>query len=263
MTEKWKHAIRHSGGSLKGFLNLFFEHPSFAVKLLRARFRYFQNRTLKESILTPDGYHVEAPTELLSYWSLRVEKECFRGAWTEALNREPAPFIVDVGANAGIFTHLLWTLKPQAEIYAFEPLPRMNQKIKSWKDRTKAKLTLFELAVSDHCGTATFCADAENDTSASLQVSGDKRHGFQVETVTLDSALPDRPIFLIKIDVEGFEPEVLVGAKKAIQNARFLVIEAHTREAHAKLLENLGKEWQSEQVGTSDYFFRRADDLKT
>ena len=261
MTEKWKHAIRHSGASLKGFLALFFEHPGFAVKLLGARFYYFRNRELKEPVITPDGYRIEAPTELLSYWSLRVEKECFRGSWAQSLKRETAPFIVDVGANAGMFTHLLWSIKPQVEIFAFEPLPRMNQKIRAWGDRTKAKLTLFQHAVSDRCGTAMFCADAENDTSASLQLNGDQRKGFQVETVTLDSVLPNRPIFLIKIDVEGFEPEVLVGAKKAIQNARFLVIEAHTKAARDKLVQQLGPGWRSEQVGSSDYFFRRTEDL--
>jgi FkbM family methyltransferase len=263
MTEKWNHAVQHSGASLKGFLALFFQHPGFAIKLLRARLYFFRNRQLKEAIQTPDNYRIEATTELLSYWSLRVEKECFRGSWVESLKRETAPFIVDVGANAGMFTHLLWSIKPEAEIFAFEPLPRMNQKIRAWADRTKAKLTLFQRAVSDRCGMATFCADTENDTSASLQLSGDQRKGFQVEMVTLDSAVPDRPIFLIKIDVEGFEPEVLVGAKRTLQNARFLVIEAHTKEAHRKLLEKLGPEWRSEQVGASDYFFRRANDVKS
>jgi FkbM family methyltransferase len=262
-TEKWKHAVKHSGGSLRGFLALFFERPGFALKLFRARLYYFRNRRLKEPFQTPDGYRIETFTELLSYWSLRVEKECFRGSWVESLKREKSPFVVDVGANAGMFTHLLWSIKPEAEIFAFEPLPRLNQKIRAWADRTRAKLTLFQRAVSDRCGTATFCVDTENDTLASLQLEGDQRNGFQVETVTLDSAVPDRPIFLIKIDVEGFEPAVLAGAKKTIQNARFLVIEAHDKEALAKLAEKLGSEWQSEQVGSSDYFFRRTNDIKT
>jgi FkbM family methyltransferase len=261
MTEKWKHAVQHSGDSLKGLSSLFFRHPGFAFRLFLARFYFFRNRRVKGPLDTPDGYRIETSNELLSYWSLGVERECFRGSWLESLKREKAPFIVDVGANAGMFTHLIWSIKPEAEIFAFEPLPVMNQKIRAWGNRTNAKLTLFQRAVSDRCGTATFCADAENDTLASLQLSGDQRKGFQVETVTLDSVVPDRPIFLIKIDVEGFEPEVLVGAKKTIQNARFLLIEAHTREALVKLIEKLGPEWQYEQVGTSDYFFRRANDL--
>ena len=260
MTEKWKHAIGHSGASLIGSIRIFFKNPHFATKLLYGRFYYFWNRKLREPILTPDGYRIETPTELISYWSLNIEKECFRASWTESLKGETAPLVVDVGANAGIFTHLLWTLKPNSEILAFEPLPRMNSKIQDWAKRTRANLTLFPCAVSNRCGTATFCAEADNDTSASLQIANDHRKGFQVKTVTLDSALPDRPIFLIKIDVEGFEPEVLDGGKKAIQNARFLLIEAHSKPAHDRLLEKLGPEWRSEQVGTSDYFFRRKKD---
>jgi FkbM family methyltransferase len=257
MTEKWKHALRHSGASLKGLLALLIEHPSFTGKLLQSRFYYFWNRRLKEPIITPDGYCIETSTELISYWSLKVEKECFRSSWTKCLRRESAPLIVDVGANAGIFTHLLWSLKPDAEIMAFEPLPRMSSKIRDWANRTRANLKIFQCAVSDECGTSKFCAEAENDTSASLQLVNDPRKGFQVETVSLDSALPDRPIFLIKIDVEGFEPAVLAGAQKTIQNTRFLLIEAHSKSAHSKLVEILGPEWRSERVGSSDYFFSR------
>jgi FkbM family methyltransferase len=262
MTQKWKHAARHSGTSLKGFLAIFIENPRFAAKLLHRRFSYFWNRQLKEPISTPDGYSIETSTELISYWSLKVEKECFRASWTKSLKLESAPLIVDVGANAGIFTHLLWSLKPDAEIIAFEPLPQMNLKIQEWARRTKANLKLFKAAVSDHSGIATFCAEADNDTSASLQLANDQRKGFPVKAVTLDSTLPNRPIFLIKIDVEGFEPEVLSGAEKTLQNTRFLLIEAHSRSAHAKLLEKLGPDWLSEQVGSSDYFFRRANDFK-
>lgn len=259
MTEKWKHAVRHSGASLKGLFALLIEHPLFAIKLFHGRLYYFCNRRLKEPIPTPDGYYIETSTELISYWSLSIEKECFRASWTESLKRETAPLVVDVGANAGIFTHLLWSLKPDAEIMAFEPLPQMSSKIRGWASRTHANLKLFQCAVSDRCGTATFCADAENDTSASLQLDNDNRKSFEVKTVTLDSVLPDRPIFLIKIDVEGFEPAVLTGAKKAIQNARFLLIEAHSKSAHDKLVEKLGSEWRSEQVGSSDYFFSRTN----
>jgi FkbM family methyltransferase len=260
MKEKWKHAARHSGASLRGLLTIFFAYPRFAIKLLQTRAYYFRNRQLKEPISTPDGFRIETPNELISYWSLKIERECFRAIWIDAIQLETAPLVVDVGANAGIFTHLLWSLKPDAEIIAFEPLPRMNLKIQTWGQRTAANLKLFQLAVSDRCGIARFCAETENDTTASLQLVNDCRKGFQIETVTLDSALPDRPIFLIKIDVEGFEPEVLAGSKKAIQNTRFLLIEAHSKLAHDKLVEMLGPEWQSEQVGTSDYFFRRTND---
>src|SRR6185312_3193436 len=142
MTQKWKHAVRHSGASLKGFLTILFEHPRFAVKLLRGRSYYFWNRDLKEPLLTPDGYQIETPNELISYWSLKIEKECFRASWTESLKQEASPLFVDVGANAGIFTHLLWSLKPEAEIIAFEPLPRMNLKIQAWAQRTRANLKL-------------------------------------------------------------------------------------------------------------------------
>src|SRR5256885_6789210 len=124
MIEKWKHAARHSGASLVGLLAILFKHPQFTAKLLQARFHYFWNRRLKEPISTPDGYRIETTTELISYWSLKIEKECFRASWVKSIKLEPSPLVVDVGANAGIFTHLLWDIKRDVEIIAFEPLPR-------------------------------------------------------------------------------------------------------------------------------------------
>jgi FkbM family methyltransferase len=49
-----------------------------------------------------------------------------------------------------------------------------------------------------------------------------------VPVVTLDAALADlRSVDLIKIDVQGFEREVLAGAKQVLERARAILIEAN------------------------------------
>ena len=133
----------------------------------------------------------------------------------------------------------------------------MARKISEWKTRTKANLTLHQLGVSDRSGTATFYASEEDDPTASLRPEGPKSIKLEIPVVTLDSVVPQKPILLIKVDVEGCECEVLAGAKQTIDRTRFIILEAHTPEALKKIESQLGTAWRSRRVGASDFLFSR------
>jgi FkbM family methyltransferase len=228
------------------------------IGFLVVRARYFFTRKLKCEIRTPDGFLIQTPCELISYWSFFVEHECWSSDWDEELQREVQPLILDVGANAGLFTHWIWTKNRKAEFIVFEPLPLMAAKIRAWGAQTGARISLNQVAVSDHCGEAKFYTDADNDTGASLRNDRYRKNEFVVPVLTLDSAVSQRSVFLIKIDVEGCETEVLRGATRTLKNARFLLIEAHTSEALARICNILpASQWVCQRVGSSDYLFRR------
>ena len=254
---KWASLRTHASSSVQGFLKELFLHPIFAFRLIKRRAEFFVSRKFKSPFITPDQFLIESASELVSYWSFFIEGESRTNEWEKALAKEPRPLVLDVGANAGLFSHLIWRLRPDVELVVFEPLPKMAEKIANWGERNGAKLTLYNKAASDHCGTATFYASAENDPTASLKPEGKKQIALEVPVVTLDSLVPEQPIFLIKIDVEGCECEVLAGAKSVLDRARFLIIEAHTEEALAKIKDALGPQWNSRQVGASDYLFAR------
>ena len=255
---KWWQARHHFFRNLTGFSRFLFGHPLFATKLLIARANYFFTRRLVQPISTPSGFIIETTRELVSYWSFFVEGECLTPDWVKVLLSETKPVVVDVGANAGLFSHRVWVLKPDAQFILFEPLPRMTKKIANWTATTGASCTLHNKAVSDKCGTATFFASSDNDTAASLKPEADKSLKLEVEVLTLDSIIPDRPILVLKIDVEGFEFEVISGASQTIKNTTFLIVEAHTQTDFEKIKSKLGNEWSSKRVGVSDYlFFRR------
>lgn len=256
-SNKWAFLWEHTFSSVVGFSRILISHPFFSIKLLTTRFAFFFTRKLQKPLVTPDKFLIESTEELVSYWGLFIEGECGTGEWKSALQRESQPLVLDVGANAGLFTHLIWHFKPNAEFIVFEPLPKMAEKIAKWGKDNKAKLTLYNKAVSDRCGTAVFYASAENDTSASLKPEGVKTSQLQVPVVILDSVIPKQPVFLMKIDVEGCECEVLAGGRETVSRTRFLVIEAHTKEALAKIQGQLGTDWSSKQIGASDYLFTR------
>lgn len=254
---KWSQAARHFVRNFVGFPRYFLAHPAFAIKLLHARAKYFFTRRLPGPIATADGFLIETTGELVSYWSFFVERECLTSDWLKPLLAEPQPLVVDVGANAGLFAHRVWTLKPDAKFILFEPLPRMVKKIVQWGTAVHPAYTVHNNAVSDHCGTTTFFASTEDDVTASLMSGPGKHLKYEVAVVTLDSILPDAPILVMKIDVEGFECEVLSGAKRTLERARFLIIEAHNQEALDRIKQTLGDRWVNQQVGASDHLFRK------
>jgi FkbM family methyltransferase len=252
---KWYFAISHGVPSFLGVLRLFFSDPLFCSKLVTKRIQYFLFRKFEGAFLTPDGFKVETANELISYWSFFLERECWSDRWIRELLDAKNPTVLDVGANAGLFSHLVWTLNKNTNLMVFDPLPKMAEKVRKWGSANKVCLEVFNLAVSDRIGTANFFTAAENDTTASLSSPGSGKEVVTVSTSTLDEIVGSKAILLMKIDVEGHEPQVLKGAEKVLQNTRFLIVEAHTSEALRKITEVLPKLWHYEKIGASDYLF--------
>lgn len=187
-----------------------------------------------------------------------MEMEC----WDEHLMQELAqaihPVIVDVGANAGMFTHWIWHQKPDAKFLVFEPQPRMVQKIQTTSNRTGATVTLHQTGISNRIGTADFFSSNDHDTTASLCPEGDKAVRTTIPITTLDASVTAPSIFLLKIDVEGAECEALEGAISVLSRTRFLLVEAHDKKALDKILGTIKRhEWVTKQVGTSDFLLTK------
>jgi FkbM family methyltransferase len=256
-SNKWSLAARHLCRMVMGLPRFLIAHPLWGLKLFIARVRYFFTRQFTQPIVTPDGFAIETSQELISYWSFFIERECLASEWAHAVLSETKPLVVDVGANAGLFSHRVWTLKHDARFILFEPSPFMAKKISKWGAATGASHTIHNKAASDYCGTTTFFASSENDPSATLEPRPDKHLKYEVAVVTLDSILPDEPILVLKIDVEGAECNVLAGAKRTIERTRFMIIEAHTRDDVDRIKQKMGEQWFDKQVGASDHLFMR------
>lgn len=140
---------------------------------------------------------------------------------------------VDIGAHIGYYTLLLSKCVGSAgRVISYEPLPanfallRQNIELNGLR-----QVQAFPQAVFSQCAELELNGpnDAANPGTASLVCdTGGKRSA--VSAVTLDSVMADlglRPDF-IKIDVEGAETDVLLGAKETI--ARWhpkMLIELH------------------------------------
>ena len=168
---------------------------------------------------------------------------------------------IDIGANKGVYTHLLAKLVPF--VHAFEPNPKMFRVLtRGLPDNARS----YEIALSDQSGSGELLVPklqgptsvrwrAYANLGASLsrqKVQGE--HGVvQIETRTLDSYGLDNVGF-IKIDVEGYEHTVLKGAKKTLMHCRPTMLieleERHTGSTIESLVE------QIEAYGYQAYFLR-------
>lgn len=247
----------HVWWSFVGFLRLFGQRPLWALRLFIVRFLFFITRRFFGPIQTPDDYLIETSNELISYWSFFVEHECRDEQLMCDLAATNEPVIVDVGANAGMFTHWIWHQKPTAQFLIFEPQPRMVQKIQTTSKRTGAQVAIHQKGVSDQIGTADFFSSADNDTTASLCPESPKSVKTTIAVVTLDSAIENPEIFLLKVDVEGAECQALRGAAKVLVRTRYLLVEAHTQQALDRIHSVLEDKWVAKQVGTSDFLLTK------
>ena len=132
--------------------------------------------------------------------------------------------ILDVGANVGVTSAIFAISRPEATIYSFEPSPETFGFLCDTV-RPFGNVKASRVAMSDKPGTMRFY---DNETSASashLSISGNSLGGSSIEVSvsTIDQFVKERSINqvnLIKIDVEGFEPDVISGARQTIERHR-------------------------------------------
>jgi FkbM family methyltransferase len=156
------------------------------------------------------------------------------------LRREGIGTVLDVGANEGQFIKVARVLFPTASILAFEPNPRLTSALESLLSppgsgavfpiacgRESATmplyLTRFSPAASLLRPTALRIPDFPIvETGETIQVAVDR-----LDQVVRSSALA-RPPYLLKIDVQGFEWEVLEGAIGLLPDVAVILCEVNT-----------------------------------
>jgi FkbM family methyltransferase len=142
------------------------------------------------------------------------------------LRAHERPVVVDVGANIGVHTLRFAAGVPGAHVHSFEPSPETRARLLANVERNGlgSSVTVEPLAVSDAPGRARFyhCRDG---AFSSLRDTGRQElaDAFDVEVTTLDAYVEARAIgrlALVKIDVEGFEDQVIAGGRRTLEALR-------------------------------------------
>ncbi|GGE44439.1 FkbM family methyltransferase [Pedobacter psychrotolerans] len=150
----------------------------------------------------------------------------------------------DVGANVGSYTLLASFRK--AKTIAFEPIPETFEILTKniQLNSLQSDVTLINKAVSSRHGVLNF---TNNQDTTNHVVRHSDEQTTEVEMILLDDFFAEDKPILMKIDVEGFETEVLNGAKGYLADTslKAIIIELNGSgnrygfkddDIHAKLL---------------------------
>ena len=128
--------------------------------------------------------------------------------------------ILDVGANNGDF-YLCFDKK--IKYYAYEPSPEVFSNLEY---NVKGQ-NLFNLALSNSENkNVNFYLSDEFGDSSILEISNFTKQ-ISVKTTSLDNEISkiQKKIKLIKIEAEGFEPEILYGLKKYLSDVEYITVD--------------------------------------
>lgn len=168
--------------------------------------------------------------------------DCHHYRIIKYLKKTKISMVVDVGAHQGEFIKAVNYIKNIKKIYGFEPQKKMfkflNQKFKN-----KTKFNFYNLALDKKKSkkyfyinnlTSTSTLSVFNKKSLYLKFKNfftQEKYNYSkkipINTTTLDISLKKINLknCLLKIDVEGFELNVLKGSKKKLNEIDYILIE--------------------------------------
>jgi len=142
---------------------------------------------------------------------------------------KPGMTFVDVGANVGYFTLMAASLVGvRGAVVAFEPSPYAFDRLaRTIEGNQLPQVRAIQAALSDTSGTLQIYVPKLPGNHTPTMVANDGGDPIDVATHRLDECLVDLGIDrvdLMKIDVEGFEPNVLRGAKSYLEHGKINAI---------------------------------------
>ncbi|MAQ62791.1 MAG: hypothetical protein CMA48_00500 [Euryarchaeota archaeon] len=130
--------------------------------------------------------------------------------------------IVDCGANIGEFYHSIRKKQKNINYIAFEPDPRTFRCLELNLKNQKG-VQLFNSGLGSSNTELSFYISEDGSDSSFINPGVNEE--IKVDSTTLDSYKFGK-VKLIKIEAEGYEPEVLFGAKETIKNTTFITVDS-------------------------------------
>jgi FkbM family methyltransferase len=163
--------------------------------------------------------------------------------WLKLARR--AKIIVDAGSNTGIYALAAEAVNPDATILAFEPMPRIHQKLINNCALNGSRIICERAALSNYDGDATmYDLPNSNHTyggtlNKNLYATGLGASPITVIARRLETILTEQHLQrldLLKIDVESHEPAVIEGlGKKLFEFRPSMIVEIWNDEIGQKV----------------------------
>lgn len=153
---------------------------------------------------------------------------------------KPGEVVWDIGANVGFYTkQFAEKVGDKGFVYSFEPSPENYKKL-SASCHNLANVSALNVALGDKTGEMYFEQGADELGATSRLLDQKTEDSFSVRVATPSSVYEDlgvRPPNAVKVDVEGFEVEVLLGLQPFFESGE---IKAIGIEVHFGILDSRG-----------------------
>jgi FkbM family methyltransferase len=200
------------------------EHPANegqrAHALVRAAQFQLRGRVLGKRTLAPLGDRSRIWAYLHRTGASRViygNPPDYPEMMTWRRNLRPGDLFIDVGANVG--SYAIWAAESGADVIALEPADETFGLLLENIALNGYRIDAIQAAAGSFCGTAHFTSG--RDCVNQFDPLGDAR----TRVVTIDSLIGDRAVAGMKVDVEGFEIQVLQGCARALAQERISLIQ--------------------------------------
>lgn len=157
-----------------------------------------------------------------------------RGSYTDLIT-ETNPIIFDVGANEGQSLATFRSRFPTGHIHAFEPDPRLFERLRA--EFCDPRILINNVGVGASAERKTLHRCKNTGSNSFLQPNVDSKYNLggalaldgqvQATITTLDEYCATRDIGridLLKTDTQGYDLNVLRGAKKLLRNGQINVV---------------------------------------
>lgn len=185
---------------------------------------YFFETTILDRRLIMGGW-VGASPHMIQARLDCSDPETYR-TYARILSPDEKGVILDIGANFGQSLLLFKTLAPDAPVYCFEPIRQAADFLERLMARNSfSDCRLCRAALGDGSTDKVLLSYGVSSSDTASYAIDQPHHTLTQEApaMTLDAYLSDRPsdpIALIKIDVEGAEPDVIAGAMGTLRRHR-------------------------------------------
>jgi len=150
--------------------------------------------------------------------------------------------IIDVGGADGTTPKIFSKAFPNKIIYVFEPICENYRAIRKLI-KEYPNIKLIEKAAGSSEGKTTINKANRITSSSILELNADqessvfaeqlKNEGKEnIEITMIDNVIPQGNTALLKIDVQGFELEVLRGAGRILKNTKVIVLEMNNHDGY-------------------------------
>jgi FkbM family methyltransferase len=144
----------------------------------------------------------------------------------------------DIGASKGVFSQVFCRLQPDARAFSFEPSPSamIDARELAELNRCAPRITFRQTAVGRESGRAAGHLQPGGFVNIESATAGEAGGEFEMTSIDDEVRALDLAPDLIKVDVEGYEYEVLIGARELLARSKPPIC----LELHLDLLERRG-----------------------